>query len=184
MGLAAAAQAQQLDAAFGLSAVKSPSASNASGNYSPQAVGGGAYPAISADVLFKHYFGFQGEVAWRGSQNLYQGYQPYRSIFYDFNAIFAPHFGPRVGAELLAGFGAESNRFYTGQYTCSFTSCTNYTSSNHLMGDVGGGLKLYVTKNIFVRPEVRAYFVRNNFEFSSASAYRAGVSVGYTFRPE
>jgi hypothetical protein len=180
---AVGAEAQQLDIAFGVSAVTSPT-SISSGSFSPQIVGGGAYPSFSGDILFKHQLGFQGEVAWRAKQNVYGGYQPYRTILYDFNGIWAPRFGRRAGAEIMGGIGAESNRFYTPYYNCSFTGCTDYVSSNHLMGHLGGGLKFYVTHSFFVRPEVHAYFVRNNFEFTSPRVFREGVSIGYTFRPE
>ena len=180
---AVGAEAQQLDIAFGVSAVTSPT-SISSGSFSPQIVGGGAYPSFSGDILFKHQLGFQGEVAWRAKQNVYGGYQPYRTILYDFNGIWAPRFGSRAGAEIMGGIGAASNRFYTPYYNCSFTGCTDYVSSNHLMGHLGGGLKFYVTHSIFVRPEVHAYFVRNNFEFTSPRVFREGISIGYTFRPE
>jgi hypothetical protein len=182
--LSTAASAQQIDLAFGVNALTSPSGSSATGNYSPQMLGGGASPSFSGDFLFKHQFGVQGEVAWRASQNVGFGFQPFRPILYDINGIWAPRFGKRAGAELMAGFGGESIRFYTPYVNCSFTGCTDYVSSQHLLGHVGGGLKFYVTRTIFVRPEVHAYFIRNNFEFSSPRAFREGVSIGYTFRPE
>ncbi len=182
--IATAASAQQFDVGFGVSALTSPSASSATGNYAPQMMGGGAYPVVTGDFLFKHQLGIEGEVTWRASQAIGYGFQPYRPILYNFNAIWAPRLGKRVQAEILGGFGGESIRFYTPYVNCSFTGCTDYVSSKHLLADVGGGLKFYVTRAIFVRPEVRAYFIRNNYEFSSPSAVREGVSVGYTFRSE
>jgi hypothetical protein len=181
--LAGAAQAQQLDIAFGASGVTSPSNISAF-SFSPQLVGGGTFLGFSGDILLKHQLGIQGEVNWRAKQNLWGGYQPFRPIFYDVNGIWAPRFGKRAGAEIMGGIGAESIRFYTPYVNCTFTGCTDYQSSNHLLGHVGGGLKLYVTRSIFIRPEVHAYFVRNNFEFTSPNVFREGVSIGYTFRPE
>ncbi len=177
------AQAQQIDAAFGVSGVTSPS-SISSPSFSPQIIGGGAFPVFSGDVLIKHQLGVQGEVAWRAKQNVYAGSQPFRPILYDVNGIWAPRFGKRAGAELMGGIGGESIRFYTPFVNCTFTGCTDYVSSNHFMVHVGGGLKLYATKSIFIRPEIHAYFVRNNFEFTSPSVFREGISIGYTFRPE
>jgi hypothetical protein len=46
---------------------------------------------------------------------------------------------------------------------------------------VGGGIRVYVWHNAFVRPEVRLYLIRNNVEFSSDYATRYGVSIGYSF---
>jgi len=180
-----AAQAQQIDLAFGVSTVSSASSGNVSaGNFSPQTIGGGAYPAFSGDFLIKHNLGVSGNVAWRASQNLYFGYQPFRPIFYDFNGIWVPPLGKHAAAELMGGIGVESVRFYQPTFICTFTGCTNYTSSNHFLGHFGGGLRLYVTNHIFVRPEAHVYLIHNNYEFSSGHATRYGVSIGYSFRSE
>lgn len=176
------ASAQQLDAAFGVTTLSAPSnAALTPANFTPQSIGGGAFPAFSADYLWKNNFGIQGEVAWRGKMNVYGGYQPFRPILYDFNAMYAPYLGKKVELELLGGAGAQSTRFYSAYYQCSFYGCTDYTSSNHLMLHVGGGIRFYVWNRLFVRPEAHAYFVHNNFEFNSSHEQRYGVSIGYSF---
>lgn len=178
--LISAAQAQQFDAAFGVTTLLTPS-TNGSG---PLNLNGGAYPAFSGDFLFLKNFGVGGEVTWRGAQSVYANIQPYRPILYSVYGIWAPPLGSkRLSAELLGGIGAESTRFYQQYYNCDFTGCTNYTSSNHFLGELGGGLRIYVHGNFFVRPEVRAYFVHNNEEFNTGGPIRAGVSIGYSFRP-
>ncbi len=176
-------ESQQFDIGFGVGTVMAPSSYSASGNHSPQTVGGGAYLGFSGDYLFWHHVGIEGEVAWRASQNLYFGNQPFRPIFYDFNAIYAPQLGRHVQLELLGGIGGLSTRFYTQTYTCNYFTyyCTNYFSSNHFLGDVGIGLRFYVHNAIFLQPEFRAYFINNNFEFNSGYASRAGVTLGYSF---
>jgi hypothetical protein len=174
-------QAQQVDAAFGVGTVLAPSAANATGNYSSQSLRGGAYPAFSGDFLLHKNFGVMGEISWRASQNYYQGNYPFRPVFWDFNGVYVPKLGTHAAAELSAGIGAESVRFYQPFYYCNFYSCTNYTSSNHFMGHFGAGLRYYVHGGLFVRPEFHFYVVRNNFEFSSPYAYRVGGSIGYTF---
>jgi hypothetical protein len=176
------AHAQQFDAAFGVGTLTAPSASEASDGHLPQTLGGGTYLNFSGDFLFWKQFGVSGEATWRASQNVYGGFQPYRPILYDFNAIYAPQFH-RVGAELMAGIGAESLRFYQPYYNCSFTGCTNYTSSNHFMGHFGAAVRLYAIGNFFIRPEAHLYLINNNFEFSSGRATRFGVSIGYSFKP-
>jgi Outer membrane protein beta-barrel domain len=169
------------DVAFGFGTIEAPSASSASGDYSPQSMTGGLYPSFSVDFLLHHNLGVSGELSWRASQNLYEGYEPYRPLLYDFGGIWAPRFNKKVGAEVTAGIGAESIRFYSGTYNCNFITCTDYTSSNHLMGHFGAGVKIYVHGNFFVRPEANFYLIRNNVEFSSAYATRVGASLGYTF---
>ena len=174
--------AQQLDAAFGVGTVTAPSAFDASGEFFPQSVGGGVFPSFSGDFLFLHHFGVGGEVAWRATRNLSQGFLPFRPIFYDFNAVFAPPLGKKAAAELQAGIGGESVRFYQGFTTCNFFSCTDFVSTNHFLGHVGGGIKLYAFHNFFIRPEAHFYFIHNNVEFSGNHATRLGVSIGYTFK--
>jgi hypothetical protein len=188
--VAGAAFAQGGDISFGLSTVTSPGPSNTDPNVGTlvaPTIGGGSYLSFTGDFLLRHSLGVGGEISWRAKQNFYGGFQPYRPLFYDFFGVYAPKFSKNVGATLLAGIGAESVRFYTGQITCSgFSgSCTNYTSSNHFMGVFGGGLKLYPKGNFFVQPEVRLYLVHNNVEFSSSRVVRSGLSIGYTFgRPD
>lgn len=180
--LGASAQSQ-FDAAVGFGTVTAPSAADATGNHFPQSVGGGTFINFSADYLFKKNFGVGGEIAWRASQNNYAGVVPFRPLFYDFNAVYAPSFGKHAAGELQAGIGAQSSRFYGQGFQCSnFTGqCTNYISSNHFMGHFAAGLKLYPKGNFFIRPEAHLYLVRNNEEFSSPRSTRFGVSLGYTF---
>ena len=120
-------------------------------------------------------------LSWRASQNLYGGSQPYRPVFYSFNAIWAPKLSKNFTAELLAGVGGEDVRFY-GLTNCNnFFGCTTYSSSNHFMGDFGGGIRAYIWHDVFVRPEVRLYLINNNNEFSSNTVVRYGASLGYSF---
>ena len=178
-----AAQAQRIDFAFGLSTTTAPSASNANGiDHQPVSLTGGAYPGFSGNVIFFHNLGFGGELYWKGSQTDYagQGFN-YRPLFYDFDAVYSPKLASHTYLELVAGIGAQSTRFYTGT-TCGIYSCTNYQSSNHFMGDFGGGIKFYPKGGFFVRPEARLYLVNNNQEFSSPRVARYGLSIGYTFK--
>ena len=170
--LVAPACAQQIDVAFGGGSLSSPGNSFSGGTFLP-GEGGGAFVGFNGDVLFKGNLGVQAEVNWKGSQGLYGGQIPYRPLFYDFNAIYARRFSKYVGAEALAGIGAESIRFYQGTYACDpFGNCSNYVSSTHFMGDFGGGIRFYPYGNFFVRPEMRLYLVNNNVEFSSGHPVR------------
>lgn len=169
--------AQQIDVAAGLDTIFAASDSLATGNHQPESLDGGAYPVVSADVLFHKHVGVQGEFAWRQGRGTYAPGElniPFRPIFWDINAIWAPKMTKRISAELMAGLGRQSTRFYSG---------SNYSTSNHLMGDAGIGFKLYAWRHFFFRPEARLYLVNNNIEFSSAHALRYGMSIGYTFKP-
>jgi hypothetical protein len=183
--LLGSAHAQQMDATFGFNAVHATSASQASSSYSQQSIGGGLTPSVGADFLIRHNFGVGAELSWRASQNQYvipgTGQTvPFRPFFYDFNGIWLPHLSVtnRVAPELMAGIGGENTRFYVAP-SCG-SGCQNYATSNHFMGHFGGGLRLYMTHNLFVRPEAHVYLIHNNNEFSSPYATRFGASIGYT----
>ena len=177
---------QQMDAQFGISGINAPSATNFDPNnldHSPQSLSGGVYPSFGADFIIWRNLGFGGEVAWRATRALYQDdpASPYRPIFYDFNAVYAKKTG-RVGFVAMAGIGAQSSRFYQGFIvSCNGATCTNYVSSNHFLAHVGGALRLYVTKSVYLAPDAHFYFVRNNIEFTSPRATRYGLNIGYTF---
>jgi hypothetical protein len=183
------AQAQRVDLGFAVSGLQSPSASNGdcpTGSptcaHQDVSVGGGTYLGFNGDVLFWHNLGVGVELNWRASQA--QNYNGqgfgYRPIFYNFNAVYSPKLAPHVYVDLVAGIGGEDTHYYTGT-TCGFYSCTNYQSINHFDGDFGAGLKL-VARHAFIRPEVRAYLIKNNAEFSSNYAVRYGATLGYTFK--
>ena len=185
--IATAAYGQEVDIAIGAGTVSAPS-SNTSVVFQQfkQTLSGGNFLTISGDALIHKSLGIEGEVSWRTSRTNYAGVLPYRPLFWDFNGIYAPRFNKFLGAELMAGIGAMSARFYTGQYNCSyFGGCTNYTSISHFMGDFGGGLRLYPVGNFFVRPEARLYLINNADDrtapFSSGRAVRYGISIGYSF---
>ena len=181
--LADFAAAQQADAMLGFGTLMSSSKTTADGVIAEK---GGFYPAVSADVIFRQHVGFNFEVAWRGSQGIYGGCvgcQPYRPILYDFNAVFQPKLSKKVGADLMAGVGAQSTRFYLPYCTSSF-GCHNYTSSNHFLVHIGGGVRYYVWNHVFVRPEAHFYRINNNDEFSGGNIVRVGASIGYTIGPE
>jgi hypothetical protein len=188
LALAGSAHAQEFDAAFGFGSVTAPSASTNSNGSFPS-LSGGLYPSFSGTVLLKNHIGFGGNVAWRASRAIYGGsaanfgiIQPYRPIFYDFNAVYGGKFG-KFGGDVMAGIGAESLRFYTPFVTCGTFSCTNYQSSNHFAGHLGADLRYYFWGHAFIRPEAHYYFIHNNAEFNNSNAARFTVSIGYSFTP-
>lgn len=160
-----------------MSTIFAAAGSLATGNHQAQSLDGGYYPAVSADVIFYKHVGVEGEFAWRVGRGTYAPTElniPYRPIFWAINAVWAPKISKRISLELVGGAGEQSTRFYSG---------SSYAASNHLMGDVGGGIKMYAWRHFFFRPEARLYLVKDNLEFSSARSLRYGASIGYTFKP-
>jgi hypothetical protein len=177
--LASSAFAQGFDATFGFGTITSSQATSSNGLIFPSERGG-LYPGFTADLLVHRRMGIEGDVFWRASQGEY-GNEPYRPIFWSFNAIWVPHITKNLSGELLAGIGGEDLRFYGIENFNNFTGYTNYVSSNHFMGDVGAGLRAYFWHDAFIRPEVRLYLIHNNVEFSSGQVVRFGASIGYSF---
>lgn len=182
-------QAQEFHGAFGFGTVTAPSASSNSNGTFPS-LSGGLYPSFSGIFLFKRHIGFGGEVAWRARQASYGGFnssafvfQPYRPLFYDFNAVYGRTFQKKMGGDVMAGIGGEDLRFYTPYITCGFTSCTNYVSSNHFAFHIGADIRYYFWGHAFIRPEAHYYVVHNNAEFNNVNASRFAVSIGYSFMP-
>jgi hypothetical protein len=181
--LAQFASAQQADIMFGGGTLLSSSNNNSSLAPSEN---GGTYLNIDGDVVgFKKRIGFNIGTAWRASQGDYGTGSgiTFRPILTDFNALYQPRLGKKVGLDLFGGIGIASSRFYVPQIvSCNIGSgCINYTSSNHFMEDLGGGIRYYVWHHFFVRPEVHYYHIQGNTDqFTSNNAVRVGASIGYT----
>ncbi len=184
LAFAQLASAQQGDIMIGGGTLLSSSPASGLGNFQLPAEKGGTYINITGDVIgFKHRIGFGVETAWRASQANYPDYQDetYRPILTDFNAVFQPKITKKIGADLFGGIGVASTRFYVPQIvSCSYVGCINYSSSDHFMEDLGGGIRYYVWNHFFVRPEIHYYHIQNNEEFNSNNVFRVGGSIGYT----
>lgn len=182
--LASLAQAQQADAMFGFGTVVAPGAAECNNNTGcPEK--GGLYPNIGADVILHRRVGFGFDVSWKGSQGLYGGQVPYRPILLDFNGVYQPRLGKKAGLDLFGGIGWQSTRFYSGTYTCSYFQCTNFNSFHHFLVDLGGGIRYYAWRHVFVRPEVHYYWIDNNTDqFNGNNVVRVGASIGYTIGPD
>ncbi len=182
--LASFASAQQLDFFVGGGTLVSSSPANSGIFFQQPAEKGGTYLNIGGDVAgFKHHLGFNVETAWRASQGVYAGENVnYRPILTDFNALYQPKLGKKIGLDLMGGIGVAATRFYEPTIVqCSyFGGCINYTSSDHFMEHLGAGIRYYVWHHVFVRPEVHYYHIQNNIEFNTDNVFRVGASVGYT----
>lgn len=181
--------AQQADAMLGFGTMLSPGAAacgqgNTSNLTCPER--GGLYTNISADVIFHKRMGIGFDASWRSIGDFAGLGQAYRPIQFDFNGVYQPKLNKKVGADLFAGIGWQTTRFYSYQptYNCyAFGAC--YTSSNHFLVDLGAGIRYYVWGHVFVRPEAHYYHVLNNTDvFSSGNIIRVGASIGYTIGPD
>lgn len=182
-GFAALAHAQQFDVAVGAGILESTKNTTASQIYLPPPEKGGIYPSVSIDRIFKNHFGYSAEVAYRYHQGIYNNYQLFRPIIYDFNAVYARQVAKKTTADLMAGLGGQTVRFYSPYGNCPYSSgCVTHLDSNHFLFHLGGGIQYRVWRNVFVRPEAHYYrIVNNTVDFHSDNVFRVGASVGYTF---
>lgn len=146
---------------------------------------GGTYLDLGGDAVFlRHNLGINVETSWRATQGTYVAdVQNYRPILTDFNLLWQPHLGKKLGLDITGGIGAGDTRYYTPGPSCS--GCINYVSSDHFMEHLGGGVRFYVWNHVFVRPEVNYYHIQNNNTaidagFSSNNLVRVGASIGFT----
>jgi hypothetical protein len=147
---------------------------------------GGTYIDLGGDAVFlKHRLGINVETAWRASQGFYATGLNYRPILTDFNLLYQPRLGNKVGLDLTAGIGAADTRFY--QPGASTPGYPNYVSTDHFMQQLGAGIRYYFWQHMFIRPEVHYYHVQNNSNinnngyFNTNNLFRVGASIGYAF---
>jgi len=179
--LAGFAPAQQIDFAIGGSTLWSPKPLTASQAFLPPAEGGGVYASASLQYLTERRFGFNVEGALRPKEALYNGYQYFRPVLYDVNAVHALRLAPKTRGDLMAGVGGESLLFYK-QINCNYSAgCRAYVNDTHFLVHGGVGVRYYFWHTFFVRPEIHYYFIPNNFQFHSDHVLRMGASIGHTF---
>jgi hypothetical protein len=182
---ASLASAQQGDAMVGFGTILSSGSNSSCPFFSTSCIGpekGGLFTTISGDIVFHRRLGFNIEANWRTRQGVDDGGQLYRPILFDFNGLYQPQIRKKIGADLMAGVGWQTTRFYGFQETTScleFGSC--YTSNNHFLVHFGGGVRYYVWGNFFLRPEAHFYHILNNSDvFTNGNVVRIGASIGYT----
>ena len=190
---ASSAHAQAgVDAFFGVGTASAPSNGQSIDTYQDGTLYGtprlgGAFGKAGVDFMLNSHFGINGETDFRFSQGAYAGLT-YRPTFYDFNGVWHPlgdHFH-RVVPELQAGLGGANVKFYYPNSSCdAFVGCSSSNqyveSSNHFQVHLAAGLNLYVTRHLFLRPQVDAHWVNNFNQFGSDWVPEYGAAVGWSF---
>src|SRR5262249_25537833 len=156
---------------------------------------GGFYLDLGGAILFERRYVSRFDINWKAGQAQVfgPGGQPYRPLQFTFNGVYQPRLSKKAGLDLFGGIGWQTTRLYGYQNNTNciyFGAC--YTSANHFLVNVGGGLRYYVWGHVFLRPEVRYFHIVNNtdtsgstgFGFTSNNVIRVGASIGYTIGPE
>jgi len=175
---------QQIDIAVGASRLYSPKPLNSSLAFAPPALTGGIYPQGSVQVIFSNHFGFNVEGTYRYNDDVYNGFQRFRPTFYEANGVYASRVTNRIRADAMVGLGGETVFFYNQFGSCNpiyAGDCHVNANSTHLLEHVGGDLRYYFWRRVFVRPEVHFYHIQNNTNiFSSNNVLRYGASIGFS----
>ncbi len=176
------AHSQQFDFAVGGGTLFSTKNITASQAYLPPAEKGGVFPSVSIERVFKNHYGYSAEFAFRFDEGSYNGFQKFRPVIYDINAVRNSRFAKKYTADFQAGLGGQSTFFYGPSGSCQSLGCATHLDSNHFLLHAGFGLKYALFHRLFVRPEANYYRILNNTsDFHSDNVLRLGASVGYTF---
>ena len=151
-------------------------------------------------VMFWKHFGVGASVNLQPSQQTYANLQPAipsigqsqvnlndRVIFYDFDGIYQPVGGKRAALQIEGGVGGANMRFYEAQSSSSTvlgsSNSSQYAQSvNHFQVHVGAGVRIYLTGNLFIRPQFDIRYVPNfNQQFGSNLVTEETVWLGYSF---
>ena len=180
------AHAQQIDLAAGGNTLISTKNTTASQTYFGPPEKGGTYPSVSVDRIRKNHYGYGAEVAFRYHYALYNHYQEFRPIIYDFNGLYSTHVAKKTTANFMAGAGGQTVIFYSPYGNCLYTAgCSTHLDSTHFLFHLGASVQYRVWRNLFLRPEAHYYYIFNNTdEFHSNHVFRFGASVGYTFHTD
>ncbi|MBV8865154.1 MAG: hypothetical protein JO210_07105 [Acidobacteriaceae bacterium] len=180
------------DAFFGVGTASAPSSNQSidtynSGNLYGTPSMGGTFGKAGGDFLITPHFGINGQVDFRFSQGAYAGLT-YRPTFYDFNGVWLPvgNRFKRVVPELQAGLGGVNLKFYyPNSYCDAFAGCRSNNqyieSSNHLQVHLAAGVRFYVSRSLFIRPQVDASWVNNFYQFGSNWVPEYSAAVGWSF---
>lgn len=179
--LAPAQDVDHVDIGAGGSTLFSFASNNSSLAYAPPIEKGGTFAGLSAAIVLKNHYGLFAEGSFRYHKGLYNGYQEFRPIFYDVNALYSRRVANKVLGELMAGVGGESLIFYNQFGFCNSAACGARVTANHFAVHAGADLRYTFLRRFFLRPEVHYYLIPNNSEFRSDHVLRLGASIGYTF---
>lgn len=153
---------------------------------------GGFFETIGGDFLFFHSdkIGIGAEYSFRKDKGPYAGllYQP---KFFDVNAVYQPFtLAHRITPEIQLGAGKASLGIYDTLAACYKLpqGCAGpnaeITSVNPFQAHFGAGVRVYVWRGIFVRPQVDVRWVQDDFSYYFGSSWvkQYSFAVGYTLR--
>jgi hypothetical protein len=109
-----------------------------------------------------------------------------RVTFYQFDGTYQPISSKKANLQLIGGFGGANVKFYesqssTGSLLGNFNQSQYASSSNHFQVHAGVGVQVYVSGNIFVRPQFDIHYVPNFIQFGRNVVTEETFWIGYSF---
>jgi hypothetical protein len=150
---------------------------------------GGVFVGFGGDLMIRPSIGFGAEYSFHATRPTYVTGSgvTYRPAFYDFNAMWHPIASEsRVIPEFQGGIGGANLRFYETETGCAIgnTVCQTLneyiSSSNHFQLHGAVALRLYITSNIYIRPQVDLHWVNNFQEFGRDAVPEYSVAIGFS----
>ncbi|MGA2268047.1 MAG: outer membrane beta-barrel protein [Bryobacteraceae bacterium] len=153
---------------------------------------------FGGDLMLWKKFGIGGEVALQPAKETYINLNASaaasglntlavqsRMTLFDFNGIFEPVNTKKVGVKLAGGVGGANLKFYESGSSSSVLGSQNmsqyFASANHFQVHGGVGVQIYLTNNIFVRPQFDIHYVPNLTQFGSNLVTTEMVWLGYSW---
>jgi hypothetical protein len=149
---------------------------------------GGFFGTVGGDVIFRQRIGIGAEYSFRKDRGPYAGLE-YRPTFYDVNAVYYPLSNVRrIAPEIQAGVGRSKLSFYDTPGFCMIapqgcrSSNAEIETLDHLQLHFAGGVRFFVWKGLFLRPQFEIRWVDSFPDFGSPWVTEYTLAVGYTFR--
>jgi hypothetical protein len=109
-----------------------------------------------------------------------------RVTFYGVDGVVQPIATKKASLQIVGGFGGANVKFYEAQSSSgsllgNFNSSQYASSSNHFQVHFGAGVQIYVSGNMFIRPEFEAHYVPNFVQYGRNLATTEMIWIGYSF---
>jgi hypothetical protein len=152
---------------------------------------------LGANLMLWKKFGIGGEYKLQPGKHDYLVFQQQgvgvtgdklqsRVGFYDFNGIFQPVNQKKVAVQLAGGIGGANVKFYENQSSSSSVLGNSNVSqfiqsANHFQVHGGGGVQIYLTDHVFIRPQFDVHYVHNFSQYGRNVVTAEMVWIGYSF---
>ncbi len=145
----------------------------------------GFFLGFGGDIMLRKHFGVGAEFNVEPSQKSY-GPLTDRTMFYDFNGVYAPYSTKRVALLVQGGIGGERTSFGYSESGCvANVACSTEVepvgTDSHFQVHAGVGVQFFLSHHLFIRPQFDYHYVPGlKNDFNSNAVPEATVWVGFS----